>query len=330
MPSEATIIGLGVYRPALSVSNEELSNFIQSESGWIESRSGIRSRRWADHRESLLEMARAASEGAIRSSGLCANDIDLIIVSTISHMYQTPSLAAELASSLRTDGCPAFDISAACAGFCYALQLARDAIRSGSAHNVLVVGAERISDITDFSDRSIMFLHGDGAGAVVVGRSAISGISQAIWGSDGSKVSLLGQDVSWHAFSENPCKTRKPALRMKGQEVFRWASFSLVTYAQRALERANVSATQIQAFIPHQANKRIIENIANKLQLPEDVVIAQDIVTQGNTSSASIPLAMHALLREGELQGGETALLVGFGAGMTYASQVVKVPLNFT
>jgi 3-oxoacyl-[acyl-carrier-protein] synthase-3 len=241
------------------------------------------------------------------------------------HGRQTPAGAAVLADRLGATPAAAYDISAACAGYCYGIGQADALVRSGAARHVLVIGAEKMSDFIDPTDRSISFLLGDGAGAAVVGPSDFAGIGPTIWGSDGSRAKAVGQTHGWLELRDNP-ELGWPTLRQDGQSVFKWAAFEMPKIAQQALDAAGVTADQIQAFVPHQANMRIIDQMAKQLHLPESVVIGRDIADTGNTSSASIPLATHRLLQEGAVQSGDLALQIGFGAGLVYAAQVVVLP----
>jgi 3-oxoacyl-[acyl-carrier-protein] synthase III len=223
----------------------------------------------------------------------------------------------------------AMDVNAACAGFSYALSIASDAVRAGSARTVVVIGSEKMSDFIDPHDRGMAFLFGDGAGAAVVTASDNPGIGPVVWGSDGSNVRTITQEPNYievqHALATG---TPLPpvALRMAGQTVFRWAVTRMGPVAKRALDLAGVSPDELGAFVPHQANLRIVESLVKTLKLPDTVVVARDMETQGNTSSASIPLALSALLERGEVESGRPALFIGFGAGLTYAAQVVEIP----
>jgi 3-oxoacyl-[acyl-carrier-protein] synthase-3 len=269
-------------------------------------------------------MSEAASRAAIEMSGLVPADIDAILVATVTHPYQTPAAAALLAHRLGSTPAAALDISGACAGFCHGLALASDMVRGGSARNVLVVGVEKLSDFTDKSDRSTAFLFGDGAGAVVVGPSDHPGIGPTIWGSDGGQWSTIAQKHSWIDVREGQADW--PALTMHGQAVFRWAVWQMAPVAQKALEAAGITAEQLDAFIPHQANMRIIDAMIKQLKLPADIPVARDIAETANTSAASIPLATERMLRQQEIPSGGLALQIGFGAGLVYAAQVVVIP----
>ncbi|HZP50893.1 beta-ketoacyl-ACP synthase III, partial [Actinocrinis sp.] len=298
---------------------------IDSSDEWIRTRTGIQERRWATAEETVGVMSLAAAGKALASAGIEPERIGCVVISTVTHLSQTPSLAADVANQLGAINAAAFDISAACAGFCHGLALAQDMIRGGSAEYVLVIGVERLSDLTDMNDRSTAFIFGDGAGAAVVGPSQTPGIGPVVWGADGGQLDAIGQTFSWDALRHQP-DLGFPALRMSGQQVFRWASYQMVPVAKKALERAGITADQLDAFIPHQANMRITDAMIKALKLPEHVPVARDIATQGNTSAASIPLAMERMLEEGEAPHGGAALLIGFGAGLVYAAQVVVLP----
>jgi 3-oxoacyl-[acyl-carrier-protein] synthase-3 len=321
----ARLLGVGAYRPARVVTNEEVCQHIDSSDEWIRSRSGIVTRRWASPEETLTEMSLSAAGKALAAAGIEAEQIDAVLIATVTHMRQTPSLATDVAFRLGATEAPAFDISAGCAGFCYAVSQASDMVRGGSATHVLVVGVERLSDITDITDRSTAFLFGDGAGAVVVGPSDQPAIGPTVWGSDGGQYDTIRQTFAWDQLRTEP-GLGWPTLRMEGQAVFRWASYAMVPVAQRALALAGITADQLDAFIPHQANMRITDAMIRALKLPAHVPVARDIAEQGNTSAASIPLAMERMLASGEARTGGTALIIGFGAGLAYAAQVVTLP----
>jgi 3-oxoacyl-[acyl-carrier-protein] synthase III len=321
----ARILSVGTYRPERVVHNDELVEAISSSDQWIRERSGIVSRRWAAPDESVTDMAEKASLLALERAGLTAADIDAVLVATVTHPYQTPSAAALLTHRLGATPAAAFDVSAACAGFCYGVSLANDMVRGGSARHVLVVGVEKLSDFTDLNDRSTAFLFGDGAGAIVVGPSDEPAIGPTIWGSDGSQWEAIVNKTSWIEYREDE-KAEWPALKMAGQTVFRWAVWQMAPVAQKALDAAGIAAADLDAFVPHQANARIVSAMVKQLQLPESVPVSYDIEQSGNTSAASVPLAMDRMLAEGSAPHGGLALLIGFGAGLTYAAQVVRLP----
>ncbi len=323
----ARILGVGGYRPTRVVPNEVILEHIESSDEWIRSRSGIASRHWAGPEETVTEMSLAAGGKAIADAGIAASDIDAVIIATVSHFKQTPAVATEIAHRIGAGKPAAFDISAGCAGFTYGLTLAKGMITDGTATHVLVVGVERLSDLTDKEDRSTAFLFGDGAGAVIVGPSQEPAIGPTVWGSEGDKSQTITQTLPWDVYRDaDPGQVRFPALAQEGQAVFRWAVFEMAKVAQEALDAAGITADQLDVFIPHQANMRIIDSMIKALKLPDHVAVARDIETTGNTSAASIPLAMERLLAAGEARSGDTALVIGFGAGLVYAATVVTLP----
>jgi 3-oxoacyl-[acyl-carrier-protein] synthase III len=318
------IYSLGAARGDLTVTNDEIAGPINSSDEWITQRTGIITRMRASQNRSLMDMAVEASKEAIQKAGIKPSEIEAVIFSTITHPYQTPSAAALLGDLVGANPAPAFDISAACAGYCYGIAQADSLVRSGVAKYVLVVGGEKLTDFIDPTDRSISFLLGDGAGAAIVGPSDSPGISQSVWGSDGSKWEAVGMTGSLLDFRDGTGAW--PTLVQEGQTVFRWAVWEMVKVAKQALEVAGVKAEDLNAIVMHQANERIIDEMAKQLGLPEHVVVAKDIKTTGNTSAASIPLAMHALLEQGQIKSGDLALQIGFGAGLAFGAQVVVVP----
>jgi 3-oxoacyl-[acyl-carrier-protein] synthase-3 len=318
------IYSLGASRGDLTVTNDDIAGPINSSDEWIRQRTGIVTRMRASKSRSLMDMAVEASNEAIQKAGIKPAEIEAVIFSTITHPYQTPSAASLLAELVGANPAPAFDISAACAGYCYGIAQADSLVRSGTAKYVLVVGGEKLSDYIDPTDRSISFLLGDGAGAAIVAPSDSPGISKSVWGSDGSKWEAVGMTGSLLDFRDGTGSW--PTLVQEGQSVFRWAVWEMVKVAKQALEVAGVKPEELAALVTHQANERIIDEMAKQLALPESVVVAKDIITTGNTSAASIPLAMHALLAEGRIKSGDLALQIGFGAGLAYGAQVVVVP----
>ncbi|MFE5211055.1 ketoacyl-ACP synthase III [Streptomyces sp. NPDC056600] len=331
----ARILGVGGYRPARVVPNEVILETIDSSDEWIRSRSGIQTRHWANDEETVSAMSLEAAGKALAAAGIGAEQVGAVVVSTVSHFEQTPAVATEIAAKLGTDKAAAFDISAGCAGFGYALTLAKGMVVEGSAEYVVVIGVERLSDLTDLEDRATAFLFGDGAGAVVVGPSDEPGIGPTVWGSEGDKSGVIKQTVSWNRYrvgdlDELPLdeagRVKFPAITQEGQTVFRWAVFEMAKVAQQALDAAGIAPDELDVFIPHQANERIIDSLFKTLKLPETVTVARDVRTTGNTSAASIPLAMDRLMETGEAKSGDTALVIGFGAGLAYAATVVTLP----
>ncbi|MEV0890278.1 beta-ketoacyl-ACP synthase III [Promicromonospora sp. NPDC050262] len=319
------ILAIGAERGELVVTNDDIAGPIDSSDEWIRQRTGIVTRRRAGADKDVLDLAEAASKKALEAAGLVGADIDAIILSTITHMHMTPSAAAILADRIGATPAAAYDVSAACAGYAYGIGQADALVRAGLARHVLVIGAEKLSEIIDPTDRSISFLLGDGAGAAIVGPSDSPGIGPTVWGSDGSKATAIRQTHSWTELRENP-ELGWPTLRQDGPTVFKWASFQMAPIAEKAMAEAGVTAEDIKVFIPHQANMRIIDQMKKQLGLPDSVVIARDIAETGNTSAASIPLAAERLLSEGQAKSGDLALQIGFGAGLVYAAQVVVLP----
>ncbi|TFD73117.1 beta-ketoacyl-ACP synthase III [Cryobacterium gelidum] len=318
------ILSIGAARGDLIVPNDELVAAIDSSDEWIQQRTGIITRTRASEDIGAVDMATDAAREAIEKSGIAPALIDAVIVATISNDRQTPSMAAVLADRVGSNPAAAYDINAACAGYAYAIAQADALIRTGAAHYALVVGAEKLSDLVDPADRSISFLLGDGAGAVVIGPSDYPGISTTVWGSDGSKADAIHMNHTLQEYRRGDADW--PTLRQQGQTVFRWAVWDMAKVAKKALEVAGIESSDLAAFIPHQANMRIIDEFAKQLKLPESVVIARDVATTGNTSSASIPLATHRLLEEHPELSGGLALQIGFGAGLVFGAQVVVLP----
>ncbi|HEY0186702.1 MAG TPA: beta-ketoacyl-ACP synthase III [Cellulomonas sp.] len=323
-PAHSRILGLGAARGERVVPNDDLVGPIDSSDEWIRQRTGIVTRNRAAEGTGVLDLAERAAREAIANAGLQGSDIDAVILSTVTYFHQTPSGAAILADRLGATPAAAYDISAACAGYCYGIGQADALVRAGAGRNVLVIGAEKMSDFIDPTDRSISFLLGDGAGAVVIGPSDIPGIGPTVWGSDGSQAQTIRQTHSWLDVRDHGAGW--PTLRQEGPSVFKWAVWQMAPIAQKALDAAGVTADQIDAFIPHQGNMRIIDQMIKQLKMPETVAVGRDIAETGNTSAASIPLATERMLREGQVSSGALALQIGFGAGLVYAAQVIVLP----
>lgn len=315
MSAGSRIASLGHYQPSRVVTNDELSRMVETNDEWIRSRVGIATRRIADS-ETVADMATAAAAKALANSGLSATDIDLITVATCTSVDRTPNVACRVAAKLGIPAPAAYDLNTACSGFSYALSTVDHAIRSGAARNAIVIGAEKLSDFMDWNDRATCIIFGDGAGAAVVTATAegeAPGIGPVVWGSAperGSAIRIEG----W-----------RPYIAQEGQAVFRWATTELAPLVRLTCERAGVAPEEIAAFVPHQANTRIIDSITRRLGIT-NAIVAKDLVESGNTSSASIPLALSKLVERREVPSGAAVLIFGFGGGLTYAGQVVRCP----
>lgn len=317
------LLGVGGYRPSRVVSNDEMCTMVESTPEWIEQRTGIVERRWATEDETLQVMALAAARRALDYARVGARQIDVVILATVSVYRQTPALAPQLATELGCAGPAAWDVGGGCAGFCLAVGQADALVRAGVANHVLVIGADRLSDFLDVTDRGTAFLLGDGAGAVVVGPSTEPGISPTVWGSDGSQADAIEVPFTWQQAMQSG---EWPNLAMNGRAVFRWATTFIADRAAEVLARSGLTPDELDVFLPHQANNRIIDSMLRHLELGERTVVARDIRHLGNTSAASIPLAMERMLETGAAHPDQTALLIGFGAGLAYAGQVVLLP----
>ena len=321
--AHAGILGLGVFRPERIVTNDEICLKIDSNDEWIRERSGIIERRHANANEHVVSMATAAARKALADAGITAEQLDLVMVATVTHRYQTPSASVEVAAALGAVNAAATDTSAACAGFCYGLGIADGMIRSGVAKYILLIGAEKLSEIVDFTDRGTAFLFADGAGAVIIGPSQTQGIGPTIWGADGTQLDAIIMEPDVFTAEH----TGKPSvLTMQGQQVFRWAVGQMGDVCTQAMAAAGVTVNDLAAFVPHQANNRITDALVKQLDLPDHVAVARDIQYSGNTSAASVPLALDRLRENGEVKSGDLVLMVGFGAGLVHAAQVALVP----
>lgn len=315
------ILSLAHHQPARVVTNDDLAALVDTSDEWIRSRIGIATRRIAAADESVADMSAAAAAKAVARAGVDASDIDLVIVATCTAVDRMPSVAARVARRLDIPAAAVFDLNAACAGFCYALATAGLAVGGGTSRTALVVGADKMSDFLDWRDRSTSVIFGDGAGAAIVAADSGAGpdgIGPVVWGSDPQR---------GHAISlETTGPAGPPALfRQDGGTVYRWAITSLAPLARQACERAGVALADLGAVVTHQANLRIIESIARQIGAV-NAVVATDVVESGNTSAASVPLALSKLVERGEVPSGAPVLLLGFGAGLSYAAQVVRCP----
>ena len=310
----ARLLGFGAHRPERLVTNEDLSRTLDTNDEWIRSRVGIGSRLIAAEDETIADMGVAAAGKALAAAGVEAADVDLVILASCSLPTPIPGRAPEIAARLGAAGgtAGAVDLNGACAGFCYAVSFAADAVRVGGARHVLVVASERLSDYTDWTDRGTAVIFADGAGATVVGPAEVDEIGRTAWGSDGTRTTAI------HTTKADPY------MRMEGQAVFRWAT-ALAPVARQACELAGIDPSELAAFVPHQANLRIIESLARSLKAPQ-AYVSRDIVDTGNTSAASIPQALTRMIERGDVSSGDPVLLLAFGAGLTYAGQVVRIP----
>lgn len=315
----ARILGLGSMQPDTVVTNHDLEKRVETNDEWIRNRVGIVERRFATEKDSVVSMGIEAGSKALADAGLAPTDLDVVIVATCTMRKPIPNAAAQTADRIGAGGIGAMDVNTACAGFCYGTGLAGDMIRSGSARHVLVIGSEKLTDWLDMDDRSVCIIFADGAGAAVIGPAATEdevGVGPVIWGAAGDMASTIHIDET-------------DALRQEGQAVFRWATTRIAPVALRAVEAAGLSPSDIDVLVPHQANLRIVEAIAKRLRQAgarDDLHVADDIQYSGNTSSASIPLAIDHMRGAGRVRSGDVALLVGFGAGLSYAAQVVVLP----
>jgi 3-oxoacyl-[acyl-carrier-protein] synthase III len=306
------IIGMGEQRPVRLMTNDQLPATLETNDAWIQQRTGIASRRVAEGDETVITMAADAARKAVADAGVDPARIGLVILATCSMPQQIPGGSAQVATALGATNAGAFDLNAACAGFCYALSVASDAVRLGSVDYVVVVGSETMTHTLDWTDRGSAILFGDGAGAVVVGPSTTPGIGPVVFGSDGASSGLIDM-------------TENDFLRMDGPAVFRWATTSLSEVGREICAAAGVDPCELAAIVLHQANLRIINSIARQIGA-SNAVIAADVVDAGNTSAASVPLALARLRREGAVTTGDLALTLSFGAGVTWAGSIVQVP----
>ncbi len=316
----ARLLGTGSYLPEEVVTNDDLAKVMETDDAWIRSRVGIVSRHRCAPGETLVDISAAAGRTAIADSGVPASAIDVVIVATCTPPTPVPNMAAQVATAVGADTVAAFDLNTACAGFSYSVAVAADMVRAGTATHVLVVGAEKFSDWIDPTDRSTAIIFADGAGAAVVGPATDTDgptVGPVAWGSQGADHEMI------------IIRDRTTFVEQEGQSVFRWATTAIAPVALRALEQAGLTPADIDVLVPHQANLRIIEALAKamrKVGMRSDAVVARDIVHTGNTSAASVPIALDHLRSAGDARPGDIALLVGFGAGLSFAAQVVVLP----
>ncbi|WEB39188.1 ketoacyl-ACP synthase III [Streptomyces yunnanensis] len=309
------IAALGHYQPAHVLTNDDLAGMVDTSDDWIRRRTGIATRRIAAQDESVTDLAAAAAGKALAVSGLQPSDIGLITVATCSAVDRCPSIAAQVAGRLAIPSAVAYDLNNGCAGFCTAIAGADHALRAGAARHALVIGAEKMSDVTDWSDRSTCVLLGDGAGAAVLSADENEGVGPVAWGSDPTRSDAVRLVDDWH-----------PRFVQEGQTVFRWVTTELPAIARDACHRAGLTPADLAGIVTHQANLRIIEAVIRQLDLPKDVIVAKDVVDSGNTSAASVPLALSKLTERGDIPSDSPVLLLAFGGGLSWAGQVVTCP----
>ncbi|MDE0756149.1 MAG: ketoacyl-ACP synthase III [Woeseiaceae bacterium] len=315
----ARIAGTGSYLPEKVLTNKDLEEMVETSDEWICDRSGIKRRHIVADNEMTSDLALAAARPAIDAAGISADDIDLIIVATTTPDKVFPSSACILQRKLGLEKIPAFDIQAACSGFVYALDVANRFIRTGGAENVLVIGAETMTRLIDWTDRGTCVLFGDGAGAIILQASDVEGVISTHIHSDGRHEELLHVPCS----AVDSMKAESAFIHMKGNEVFRKAVGTLGLIAKETLASNNIEQDELDWLVPHQANLRIIKAAAKKLSLPmEKVIVTVD--EHANTSSASIPLALDVAVRDGRIQRGELLLFEAFGAGFTWGSALLR------
>ncbi|MDN0198459.1 beta-ketoacyl-ACP synthase III [Streptomyces sp. S.PNR 29] len=307
------ITAVGHYQPAKVLTNEDLAGMVDTSDEWISTRVGIRTRRIAGPDEPVDELAAHAAAKALATAGLAPADIDLVLVATSTAIDRSPNTAARVAARLGIPQPAAMDVNVVCAGFTHALATADHTVRAGAASRALVIGADKMSDVADWTDRTTCVLVGDGAGAAVVEASGQPGIGPVLWGS----VPEMGQAVR--------IEGTPPRFAQEGQSVYRWATTQLPPLARRACERAGLAPEDLAAVVLHQANLRIIEPLAQRIGAV-NAVVARDVSESGNTSAASIPLAFSKLLEQGRISTGDPVLLFGFGGNLSYAGQVVRCP----
>ncbi|QES47358.1 3-oxoacyl-ACP synthase [Streptomyces venezuelae] len=310
------VVALGHYQPAKVLTNDDLAAMVDTNDEWIRSRVGIRTRRIAGPDEPVDELAAQAAGKALAGAGLTPDDIDLVLVATSTAIDRSPNMAARVAARLGMGGAPAvMDLNVVCSGFTHALATADHAIRAGSATRALVIGADKMTEITDWTDRTTCVLTGDGAGAAVVEAcpDEAAGIGPVLWGS----VPEMGHAVR--------IEGSPPVFAQEGQSVYRWTTSRLPALARKVCEKSGTSPEELAAVVLHQANLRIIEPLAAKIGAV-NAVVAKDVVDSGNTSAGSIPMALSKLVERGEVPSGAPVLLFGFGGNLSYAGQVISCP----
>jgi 3-oxoacyl-[acyl-carrier-protein] synthase-3 len=319
------IVGIGHYAPARVVTNHDLEAWLDTSDEWITTRTGMKRRHWASEGEATSDLASAAASAALVHAGLTATDLDCVIVATVTPDYYFPATACLVANRLGVAQKPAFDIAIACSGFIYGLTVASGLIRSGVYRRILLIGAESLSKILDKNDRSTAILFGDGAGAVILERSNEDSFLASDLGADGSRPELLYAQGSG---SRNPLDhaaldAKVHLIHMQGRETFKLAVTKMVESTDSVLRKANLTKADVTFLIPHQANKRIIDAMARYLELPDDKVVV-NIAEYGNTSAASIPIALSETARAGMIKPGDVIVFVAFGGGLSWGAVAWK------
>ncbi len=322
------VAGLGAWAPPQVVTNDDLSKRLDTSDEWITQRTGIRERRIAADGETTLMMAEKAARQALQDAKLTAKDLDLIIVCTVTPEHTLPSTSCELQAALGCDWIPAFDLAAACSGFIYGLTTAAQFIQAGTAKTVLVVGAETMTRITDQEDRATAILFGDAAGAAVL-RKATKPEQQILAvniGADGDRAKMIWVPAGGSCLPTTPTglAERLQYMRMSGREVYKFAVTQMQAILAKTLEDAGVSVDDVALFVPHQSNLRIIESACDKIGMPMERVMV-NIDRYGNSSAASVPLALTEAWQTGRLKRGDLVMLLGFGAGLTWGSALLRL-----
>ncbi|QUF07741.1 ketoacyl-ACP synthase III [Actinosynnema pretiosum subsp. pretiosum] len=316
------VLATGAHRPA-PVDSGEVAARLGRPREWVVERTGIEARCVATACESVETMAVIAATDALAAAGTPASAVDVLVVATSTNPRPCPAVAPKVAAALGLR-VPAFDVNVACAGFCYALNLARSLIASGDCATALVVGADRMLDIVDPDDPGTAPVFADGAGALLItATDGPPGVGPVVWGSEGDRAAAL--EVRPALLGE-PAGTTRPALRMDGLAVIRWACATVPDAVRRILAATGLGWDDVGALVPHQANWKLIERVTARLDPPGHVVVADDVRATGNTSAASVPLALHRLVADGRVRAGDWAVLIGFGAGLAYAGQAVRIP----
>jgi 3-oxoacyl-[acyl-carrier-protein] synthase-3 len=315
------IVGVGHYAPARVVTNHDLETWLDTSDEWITTRTGMKRRHWASEEEATSDLATAAASAALVHAGLSAQEIDCVIVATVTPDYDFPATACQVASRLGVLDKPAFDIAIACSGFIYGLTVASGLIRSGVYRRIMLIGAESLSKILDKNDRATAILFGDGAGAVILERSSDDSFLAVELGADGSRPELLYAQGSGarRPLDHETLDEKVHLIHMQGPETFKLAVTKMVESTDAVLGKANLAKADVTFLIPHQANKRIIDATARYLEVPEDKVVV-NIAEYGNTSAASIPMALSETVRAGMVKPGDVIIFVAFGGGLSWGA----------